>query len=206
MLSCNGTITKWIFGGNGNGNQIKPELQIWRQQGPNNYNKIGSSLVNANTMIGTNLYEFVPQTPLQFIEGDIFGVHIPEDQVYLYEQKESGPINLRDDSNAVNPLSTITDVLHTEGANDFPLVTVEISKITAYIIISFIFYAGTSTTSVAITTSTASSSISSSTANTVSTTTASSKTLSTSSITYTDNMVTTHNSSMSSLTSKLHMV
>ena len=137
VFSCNGTVTKWIFGGNGNEDQDKPELQIWRQQGPINYNKIGSSLVNANTMIGTNLYEFVPQIPLQFIEGDIFGVHIPEDQVYLYEQKESGPINLRDDSNADNPLSTITGALRTEGANDFPLVTVKISKITIYSINSF---------------------------------------------------------------------
>uniref|UniRef100_A0A1X7VTG9 IgGFc-binding protein N-terminal domain-containing protein n=1 Tax=Amphimedon queenslandica TaxID=400682 RepID=A0A1X7VTG9_AMPQE len=184
VLSCNGTITKWIFGGIGNGNQAEPELQIWRQQGTNNYNKIGSSLVNANTMIGTNLYQFVPQTPLQFVEGDIFGVHIPRDQVYLYEQKESGPINLRVDGSAANPLSTITDALHTEGANDFPLVTVEIS---------------TSTTSITITTSMVSSSVSSFTANTMSTT-ASSKTLSTSSITYTSNVVIIHSSYMSSLT------
>ena len=35
-------------------------------------------------------------TPLEFQEGDIFGVHIPDDnnsQLCLYEQRESGPLN-----------------------------------------------------------------------------------------------------------------
>uniref|UniRef100_A0A1X7T541 Uncharacterized protein n=1 Tax=Amphimedon queenslandica TaxID=400682 RepID=A0A1X7T541_AMPQE len=52
VFSCNGSVTKWIFGADNNGNTaIQSELQIWHQLGPNNYNKIGSSLVNANTMI-----------------------------------------------------------------------------------------------------------------------------------------------------------
>uniref|UniRef100_A0A1X7SXH5 Uncharacterized protein n=1 Tax=Amphimedon queenslandica TaxID=400682 RepID=A0A1X7SXH5_AMPQE len=52
VFSCNGSVNKWILGANNRGNTaIQSELQIWRQLGPNNYNKIGSSLVNANTMI-----------------------------------------------------------------------------------------------------------------------------------------------------------
>ena len=132
-FTCNGTITKWIYGGvqQPSGTML-PELQIWRQLGTDNYNKIGSSLVTANTSIGTNLYEFIPQTPLEFKEGDIFGVHIPRKvqsvhSLSLYEQKESGPLNLRDNGNPDSPLSTITGGLITDG-NDFPLVTVEISK------------------------------------------------------------------------------
>ena len=133
-FTCNGTIIKWIYGGvqQPSGTML-PELQIWRQLGTDNYNKIGSSLVTANTSIGTNLYEFIPQTPLEFKEGDIFGVHIPRMQgndlhsLSLYEQKESGPFNLRDNGNPNSPLSTITGGLTTDG-NDFPLVTVEISK------------------------------------------------------------------------------
>ena len=80
-------------------------------------------------MIGTSLYEFIPQTPLQFQEGDIFGVHIPSNtlrNLIMYEQDGSGPINYRVIGNVDDPLSTITGALAIDG-NNFPLVTVEIS-------------------------------------------------------------------------------
>ena len=132
MFSCNGTLTKWIYGGRDRGESGSrtrlPELQIWRQLGPNSYNKTGSSSVNAGTMIGTNLYEFIPQTPLQFQEGDIFGAYYPhenESPINLYEQERSGPINRRTGSN--NPLSTISQSLMGEMNDNFPLVTVNIS-------------------------------------------------------------------------------
>ena len=113
------------------GSLSQPELQIWRQLGPNNYNKTGSSLINATKMIGTNLYEFIPQVPLQFQEGDIFGVYsnsmINNDRLILYEQKESGPMNLRIGPMLVSPLSTIVSLKLHQVNNDYPLVTVEIS-------------------------------------------------------------------------------
>ena len=80
-------------------------------------------------MIGTNLYEFIPQTPLQFQEGDIFGVYSDRtdgNRLVLYEQRETGPINLRISPSLNSPPSTITQMLITVN-NDFPLVTVEIS-------------------------------------------------------------------------------
>ena len=128
-FTCNGTITKWIYGGEQQPSKtMLPELQIWRQLGTDNYNKTGSSLVTANTSIGTNLYGFIPQTPLKFQEGDIFGVHYPDrsqSQLILYQQRESGPLNLQERANF--PSSTITTELR-KDRNDFPLVTVEISK------------------------------------------------------------------------------
>ena len=132
-FTCNGTITKWIYGGEQQqpSGTMLPELQIWRQLGTDNYNKIGSSLVTADTLIGTNLYEFIFQTPLEFQVGDIFGVHIPrrgESNLILYQQRESGPLNLRVSGNVDSALSTVTEVLQTESRNYFPLVTVEISK------------------------------------------------------------------------------
>ena len=81
-------------------------------------------------MIGTNLYEFIPQTPLQFQEGDMFGVYsdlTDGERLVLYEQKESGPTNLRIRNSLNSPPSTISQSLITVN-NDFPLVTVEISK------------------------------------------------------------------------------
>ena len=65
-----------------------PELQIQCQTGPNSYNTQGFSLVTANISIAPNVYEYYPVTPLQFQEGDIVGVHIP--QICLYEERESG--------------------------------------------------------------------------------------------------------------------
>ena len=130
MFFCNGTVTKWIYGAVQDNGASQPELQIWRQLGPNDFTKIGSSLVNAGTMNGTNLYEFIPQTPVQFQEEDIFGVHIPRNSqselIIMYEQDGSGPINYRVSGNVDAPLSTITEALAIDG-NDFPLVTVEIS-------------------------------------------------------------------------------
>ena len=129
MFFCNGTVTKWIYGATADTKPSQPELQIWRQLGPNNYTKIGHSLVNDNTMNGTNLYEFIPQTQLQFQEGDIFGVHIPrnsQSDLIMYEQDGSGPINYQVNRNVDAPLSTITEALTSEG-NNFPLVTVEVS-------------------------------------------------------------------------------
>ena len=130
---CNGSVTKWIYGAIDQNRSTGdlPELQIWHQTGSNSYNKQGSSLVTANISIAPNVYEYYPVTPLEFQEGDIFGVHISDDnnsQLCLYEQRESGPLNLRINKNLDSPApSTINEALRTEGANDFPLVTLEIS-------------------------------------------------------------------------------
>ena len=133
-FSCNGSVTKWIYGAldqNRSTGEL-PELQIWRETGPNSYNKQGSSLVTANISIATNVYEYYPVTPLEFQEGDIFGVHVPLDsssQLWLYEQRRSGPHNLRINSYVDSPApTTINSTIRTENVNDFPLVTIIISK------------------------------------------------------------------------------
>ena len=134
-FSCNGSVIKWIYGAVDQNRSTGdlPELQIWHQTGCNSYNKQGSSLVTANISIAPNVYEYYPVTPLEFQEGDIFGVHIPDNnnsQLYLYEQRESGPLNLCIDSEINSPApSTINEILITEDANNFPLVTVIISML-----------------------------------------------------------------------------
>ena len=80
-------------------------------------------------MIGTNLYQFILQTPLQFQEGDIFGVFNDindGERLVLYEQKFNGPINLRIEDSLDCPPSNISKML-TIALNDYPLVTPEIS-------------------------------------------------------------------------------
>ena len=76
-------------------------------------------------MIGTNLYEFIPQTPLQFQEGDIFGIYQGDE--FLYDQQFNGPKNSRSNSILNSSPQTITNrELGNNFGNDFPLVTVEL--------------------------------------------------------------------------------
>ena len=80
-------------------------------------------------MIGTNLYEFIPQTPLEFQEGDIFGFYFPhrdQSSLNIYEQDGNGPLNRRVTPNSLLP-ATIAEEL-ASVSNDFVLVTVEISS------------------------------------------------------------------------------
>ena len=128
LFSCNGSITKWIYGGMGSGNA---DLQIWRQT-TGGYTKTGSSSVNAGTMNGTNLYEFTPQTPLQFQEGDVFGIYISSGN-FLYQQQESGPLERYHSGNSLSMITEST--LSSITKNNFPLVAAEISKIIIIIII-----------------------------------------------------------------------
>ena len=66
-FSCNGSVTKWIYGAvdQNRSTEDLPELQIWRQTGPNSYNKQGSSLVTANSTGNLNVHEYYPITPLE---------------------------------------------------------------------------------------------------------------------------------------------
>ena len=128
-FTCNGTITKWIYGARNKSGDMLPELQIWRPLG-SDYIKVGSSLVTANTLIGTNLYEFIPQMPLEFQEGDMFGIHTPlrsNNSLILYEQHGNGPLNLRI-SGIDTPLSIITATLLRTENNDLLFATAVISK------------------------------------------------------------------------------
>ena len=131
VFSCNGTIGKWIFGARpGEDDESRlPEFQIWRQVGPVRYVKAASSLARGSTKIGTNLYEFTPQAPLLFKEGEMFGIFVPsrdDARIVLYEQEASGPTNLRVSAN--RPLSTRDGALSTVAYNDFPLITAEYSQ------------------------------------------------------------------------------
>ena len=112
------------------------DLQIWHQT-TGGYTKTGSSSVNASTMIGTNLYEFIPQTPLQFQEGNIFGIYISSGS-FLYRQEESGPLEKHVPGNSLSTITESTLSLITSN-NNFPLVAAEISKI----IIIYILYKNT---------------------------------------------------------------
>ncbi|XP_019852539.1 PREDICTED: uncharacterized protein LOC109582303 isoform X2 [Amphimedon queenslandica] len=133
LFSCNGSVTKWIFGAvdQKNNQDVLVEFQIWHKQGhgSNIYSKVSSSSMSLNniTMIGTNLYQYTPQTPLQFRKGDVFGAYIPDTSLspfVFYEQRQSGPTNVFVYSD--NALSVIAEESLDLNANNFPLVAAEI--------------------------------------------------------------------------------
>lgn len=94
----------------------------------NNYLKVGATLVDPNTVNTTNVYEFTPQSSLDFQEGDNLGVHIPDasdTNLDFLEQKGNGLFNFRINGDVDIAPTTITAALITDNNNDFPLVTVE---------------------------------------------------------------------------------
>ena len=107
----------------------RPELQIWRRDsgGGNNYTKTSFSLINATS--DTNVYEYYPDTPLEFQEGDILGVYTPKNsntQLEVYYQDNTGPENFGE--NDIVPPAPSTFTLGSPiNQNDYPLVSVEIS-------------------------------------------------------------------------------
>ena len=128
---CNGTITKWIYAGTmGSGNE-KPELQIWRRIRDDMYVKQSFSQVLFNKTNSTNIHEIYPTNPIEFNEGDVFGLYQPDDadsELVLFAQGFSGPNNYRVNAN-VDQSSTelVLSELRLEGGNDFPLVSLEVS-------------------------------------------------------------------------------
>ena len=133
QFSCNGIITKWIFGADDgqitSNNTIHPELQIWRQTGPDTYTKIGFSSVTANATASPNVHEYYPETTLQFQQGDVLGVYYPnvdESCPLLYVQDGNGPPNLVH-SAPVAP-SELSGSQLTASDNNFPLVLPVVGK------------------------------------------------------------------------------
>ncbi len=101
MFRCNGTINKWIYGGIGMSGTVGPELQIWRQTAASSdtYTKIAFTEVIANeTEPDSNVHEYYLNTPIEFMEGDVFGMFLPDeniDSIALYSQSLNGPNNYR---------------------------------------------------------------------------------------------------------------
>ena len=109
-----------------------PEIQIWHQTDTDTYTKQTFSRVSANeTEPGTNIHEYYPETPLEFQEGDILGYFQPDEddsQIVLYAQRESGPTNLRVDGIVDIASIVVTTSELQEEWNNYPLISLEISK------------------------------------------------------------------------------
>ena len=87
-FTCNGSITRWIFGARWQGDDdAYTELQIWRKISDNQYMKVNGTSLIVDAEIESGVYEYELETPLAFQEGDILGYFQPErreSQLALY--------------------------------------------------------------------------------------------------------------------------
>ena len=130
-FTCTGTLTKWIIGAQRRLTQATShlQLQIWRQRqgSPNTYDRSNFSDITALKTTGyLNVYEYIPNPPLEFQANDILGLYQPrirDTQVVVYYQSEGGPLNYRSTQN-----SPLTSTQASGGNdNDLPLVAVEVN-------------------------------------------------------------------------------
>ena len=132
-FTCTGTLTKWIIGAQRRLTQAinLPQLQIWRRrQGSSNiYDRTTFSDITAvNDTDDLNMYEYIPNPPLQFQANDILGVYEPlrnETPVHVWFEVGTGPWNYV----LFNQSSPVTSGFTTgEGFdNNLPLVAVEVN-------------------------------------------------------------------------------
>ena len=133
-FTCSGNLTKWIVGGEV-GNLVGAELQIWRKNDGSvrDYTRVDYSVLQASDPENDNVYEYTPNPPLEFQEGDILGVYQRggDNRMRVYYQETTGPPNYRrvGNLNTDPPVSsTLTGATLVTDKYDYPLVTVEICK------------------------------------------------------------------------------
>ena len=133
-FTCNGTLTKWIIGAQQTLSQatsyVYLQLQIWRRRKPpKKYDRTTFSNITAlNTTDDLNVYEYIPNPPLEFQANDILGLYHPfynETPVRVWYEVGTGPWNYV----RVNQSSPLTSGFTTgEGFdNNLPLVAVEVN-------------------------------------------------------------------------------
>ena len=133
-FSCSGNLTKWIVAGQTGGN-LGAELQIWRSNvGQNNYILVGSSVLPVSISGFASVYNYTPNPPLEFQEGDILGVYQRSSgmmRVRVYYQETTGPANYQYSTGNVGPplgMEVLTGPSLVTNQYDYPLVTVEIGE------------------------------------------------------------------------------
>ena len=131
-FTCTGTLTKWIIGAQQTLTQPTSylQLQIWRRRGSSNtYDRTTFSDITAlNTTDDLNVYEYIPNPPLEFRANDILGLyqpHIRNTEVVMYYQTRGGPRNFA----RFNQNSPVTSGFTTGNGvdNNLPLVAVEVN-------------------------------------------------------------------------------
>ena len=133
QFTCNGTITKWIIGGMvGKEREMNSlELQTWRSNasyGVTLVRKISSFVNKFNATSDRNVYEYIPNPPIEVQEGDILGIFQPKQSVLtMYVQAQGGPLNYGTSNTASSSLIVTVTENSLLNQIDYPLVSAVIS-------------------------------------------------------------------------------
>ena len=134
-FTCTAMLNKWIIGAQRTLTQTTNhlQLQIWRQRSStsNTFDRINfSDITDLNATDDLNVYEYIPNPPLQFQTNDFLGLFQPpstDTQVVVYYQEGGGPQNyVRSNRNSAlssfdrNNWRVVTD-------RELPLVAVEVN-------------------------------------------------------------------------------
>ncbi len=137
-FTCHGFITKWILAAMWANNNVYPELQTWNSTDGITYTKQGAttfSLEGGSTEV--TYYEYSPNPPHEFNDGDVLGIFIPMEPRYklFFERTDSGPENYVEDmaDGAGSDFTTNTNTVQTTNA--VPLIAVEFCELYTYIVL-----------------------------------------------------------------------
>ena len=101
-FNCTGMLTKWIIGAQRTLTQTTnhPQLQIWRRRSPTSsiFDRIHfSDITDLNATDDPNVYEYIPNPPLQFQTNDLLGLFHSlcdvDTQAVVYYLDGGGPQN-----------------------------------------------------------------------------------------------------------------
>ncbi len=133
-FTCNGYITKWTVVAQWDPQYASfPKLQIWRDNGGNEYTLVNTTTLHFESEITSYMYEYLVEPPIQFKIGDVLGIfHPPEgsSRLSLYYETDNGPTE-NYFLEGVDQYDSRTFAINTTGIStdqDLPLITAEIGK------------------------------------------------------------------------------
>ena len=141
-FSCNGTISKWTFVArsriDGGRNQY-PQFQLWRPSGTGRsdgtriYRRVSESSITStmSNQSDFTVEEYMPDDPVPFEAGDIFGLYQPENgKRRLSVMHVDVPENYGYDHYHRDSGMSLTefDTRGSETGNNFPLIAVNTSE------------------------------------------------------------------------------
>ncbi len=100
-FTCHGFITKWILAAKWADTLRLPELQTWNSSDGITYTKQGATTVSLEGgSAEMAYYEYSPNPPHEFNDGDVLGMFIPDDTrlAVFFEQVDSAMLNYVDNA------------------------------------------------------------------------------------------------------------
>ena len=126
LFTCNGLITKWIFGALDTPGIINPQIRLGQGD---EWRDVFTLNPTDGVITSENVYEFEPVPPLKVMSGDILVLEQPDlksSGMAIYYQQFNGPVNYILDETTLTLLEE----------NDYPLISVVVTGKLVYMIIT----------------------------------------------------------------------